>query len=116
MVVDDETIECVAPAGLDNTMVSIAVSNPRGTAVLTDAFSYLDPSDDPVIDALDPSEGPAEGGELVTITGSLFTETVAGETSVTFGGVAAADVVVVDDDHVYGEALVETLLRAAVVI
>ncbi|MCH2104438.1 MAG: ScyD/ScyE family protein [Planctomycetes bacterium] len=96
-VVDDETIECVAPAGLDNTMVSIAVSNPRGTAVLTDAFSYLDPSDDPVIDALDPSEGPAEGGELVTITGSLFTETVAGETSVTFGGVAAADVVVVDD-------------------
>ena len=97
VVVDDATIECVAPEGLDNAIVSIAVSNPRGTAILTDAFSYLDPSDDPVIDALDPSEGAAEGGELVTISGSMFAEAVAGETTVLFGESPASDVLVLDD-------------------
>ncbi len=97
VVIDDTMIMCSAPAGLDNTTVAITVSNPRGVGVLPDAFSYLDPSDDPILDSIDPVEGAAEGGDLITLTGSMFTEAVDGETSVFFGEDAASDVLVLDD-------------------
>jgi hypothetical protein len=100
VVVDDETILCSAPAGLDNTTVDIFVSNPRGEGVLEDAFSYLDPSDDPILDSIDPSEGAAEGGETITLSGQQFTEVVVGETSVMFGANAATDVEVLNDNTI----------------
>ena len=97
VVVDDAMILCSAPAGLDNTTVAVTVINPRGVGVLADAFSYLDPSDDPILDSIDPVEGLVDGGEVITLTGSMFTETAAGETSVLFGENPATDVLVVDD-------------------
>ena len=96
-VVDDATITCESPAGLDNSTVDVMVSNPRGADVLEDAFSYLDPSDDPAITSIDPTEGDFAGETVVTITGSQFTEVILGETSVLFGASSASNVVVEDD-------------------
>lgn len=50
----------------------------------------------PTLTAIDPATGPAAGGETVTITGDDLT----GTTGVTFGGVAATGVTVVDDNTV----------------
>ncbi|MCA8978403.1 MAG: FG-GAP repeat protein [Planctomycetes bacterium] len=41
VVVSDQTVTCVSPAGLVNQTVSIRLQNSRGEAVLSDAFTYL---------------------------------------------------------------------------
>ncbi len=54
-------------------------------------------SNAPTISGIAPTSGPPGGGTTVTITGEGFLNGVTGATLVTFGGVAATDVVVVDD-------------------
>lgn len=51
----------------------------------------------PTVTAVNPTTGSPQGGTNVMITGSGFLEDVTGATSVTFGGLAATGVVVVDD-------------------
>jgi hypothetical protein len=107
--------------------VDVTVTTPSGTDTLAGAFTYT-PADTgsgggtgsgtggtggsggtgggsgvggdgtaaaPALSALTPDRGPVAGGQTVVITGSGF---VAGSTTVTFDGVPAASVAVVDDD------------------
>lgn len=83
------TLTCTTPSHAVG-LVDVTVTNPTGTnGTLAGAFTY-DPSTGPVITAISPTSGPADGGTLVTITG---TDLVAPMT-VTIGGQPATNVVV----------------------
>lgn len=51
----------------------------------------------PLLFDVNPSGGPATGGDTVVLTGFYFQDVGAGTTTVTFGGVLATDVQVVTD-------------------
>lgn len=53
--------------------------------------------DPPTLSAITPDTGATQGGTLVTITGTNFLTSVTGATTVTFDGVEATEVTVVDD-------------------
>lgn len=55
------------------------------------------PPTGPVVAQLLPVQGPPIGGTTITISGSRFTEGVTGGTTVLVGGVAASNIVVLDD-------------------
>jgi hypothetical protein len=59
-----------------------------------------DPPTAPTFGSIDPTTGPPEGGTPVVILGSGFLDEVEGATEVTFAGVAAMDVVVVNDTEI----------------
>jgi hypothetical protein len=63
--------------------------------VVPDGFEYI-ADDAPVILSLVPNSGPYTGGTAVLVTGVGFT----GATGVTFDGVPALSVVVVDDENI----------------
>jgi hypothetical protein len=67
------------------------VTTPGGTSATSaaDRFTWLGV---PVVSKVSPGSGPAAGGTTVTITGSNF----AGPAAVSFGGVPATNVVVVN--------------------
>ena len=44
LVLDDVTLECVTPASVLAGAVDVAVTNNRGTATLSSAFSYMEPA------------------------------------------------------------------------
>jgi hypothetical protein len=73
------------PAGL----VAVSVTTPGGTDSLAGSFTYVAA---PTITSVSPVTGPTSGGTAVTITGTDLN----GATEVTFGGVPATTVVVVD--------------------
>ncbi len=72
-VIDSQTIACLTGPG-EPGLVDVVISNPDGQfAVLEAGFEYLpEPEPAPVIASIDPSEGPAAGGTLVTISGENF--------------------------------------------
>jgi hypothetical protein len=82
-VVDATTITAVTPAHAAGT-VAVAVTTPGGTGTRGAAFTYVAVGAAPKIVSVSPSNGPAAGGTVVTITGTNFT----GTTAVTFGGTA----------------------------
>ncbi|PJJ71104.1 IPT/TIG domain-containing protein [Diaminobutyricimonas aerilata] len=92
-VVDDDTIHLVTPPGAPGP-ADVVVQHPDGDAAPL-AFTYLAPGA-PALTGITPTSGPTIGGTAVTITGTGFT----GATGVTFGGVPASSVVVVDDSTV----------------
>jgi hypothetical protein len=65
---------------------SIRVTTPGGISAIVPADTFTYPASVPVITTLDPSAGPAAGGNSVTITGGDFTAASA----VLFGNVAAS--------------------------
>ena len=73
--------------------VDVLVTTPGGSATLVQGFTYVDV---PTITGVDPFEGPTTGGTTVTISGTHLT----GTTGVTFGGLNATDVIVVNDSTV----------------
>jgi hypothetical protein len=56
-----------------------------------------DPLGSPTLLAVAPTSGTTSGGTLVTLTGTGFLQDVTGATTVTFDGVPATDVTVIDD-------------------
>jgi plastocyanin len=71
----------------------VVVTNPDGTsATLTNGFTYFVPT--LTITSISPTVGGTGGGTVVTISGTGFTTGV--QSSVTFGGVPAGNVTVVD--------------------
>lgn len=76
-----------SPAGLGTVSVMVTLADSQ-TQTLLDAYTY---SDSFVVDSIVPAFGSPCGQETITINGVGF---VAGGVSVTFGGVAATDVVV----------------------
>ena len=96
-VVSSTSITAKTPLGPASEQAAIpmdvVVTNPDGTkATLTRGFSYFVPALS--ILSVTPSSGPISGGTVVTITGTGFTTAV--NSSVTFGGVAATNVTILD--------------------
>lgn len=92
-VVNDTTITVTTPAHPLGT-VDVVVTNPDlQTGTFPGAFTYIPPA--PSVTNINPDTGPTAGGTNVTITGQYF-EPV-GTTTVTFDGVSATNVVVVND-------------------
>lgn len=75
-----ETPAADLPGGVD-----ITISNDNGTVVLGNSFTYYE---NIAVTGVEPSRGPAHGGQEVTLEGAGFVE----GTVVTFGGRAAARV------------------------
>ncbi len=93
VVNDDTSITATAPPSYAGTVdVTITASGGTSAPSSGDQFTYLAP---PVVDGLDTTGGPVDGGTTVTIWGSGFT----GATEVDFGGVPA-DFVVLDDNSI----------------
>jgi hypothetical protein len=90
VVVDATTITCETPPHAPG-LVDVTVTNDFGTDTLSNGYNY---NDAPTVSAVSPQHGSVAGGTAVTITGSNFTSTP--DTTVTFGGVAAVNVVVVN--------------------
>jgi len=89
------TITCIAPAGAAGTTVDlqVAVAGRSVTAVAAYTYSALAL---PAISALNPASGLMAGGTAVTITGVNLN----GTTAITFAGVAATSVNVVNSTTV----------------
>ena len=88
VVVNSTTITATTPAGsAGGVTVTVTVNGQSGS--LATGFTY---TVGPTISSVSPNSGPTAGGTAVTITGANF---AAGAT-VTFGGVAATNVVVVN--------------------
>ena len=94
-VFSDTAFLCTAPTGLPGQPVSVEATNSNGTATLSDAFTYSAPS--PSVTAVNPPTGSPLGGTLVTLSGTGFSDFAPGSNLVTFGGVLATDVTVIDD-------------------
>lgn len=87
--VDSDTqITCDTPSGTAGA-VDVVVQHPDGNGTLTNGFTYLGLA----ITDVSPAEGPAEGGTLVTITGSGFTDV----DTVLFDGDAGTSLTIVND-------------------
>ena len=91
VVVDESTVTCTVAAGAAGTL-AVVLTSPNGTATA----SWTRYSTAPTISNLAPSTGAAAGGTAVTITGTNLT----GTSGVTFGGIAATAVVVVNSTTV----------------
>ena len=91
-VVDDNTVTAQTPAHAAGSVLVLVVT-PGGQVGNANAFTYVAA---PMLTAVAPDTGPAAGGTTVTLTGTGLT----GTTDVTFGGVPATGVLVVDDTTV----------------
>ena len=88
VVVNSTTITATTPAGSAGAVtVTVTVNGQSGS--LTNGYSYIAP---PTVTSVSPNTGTTAGGTAVTIMGTNF----ATGATVTFGGVAATSVVVVN--------------------
>jgi hypothetical protein len=88
VVVNATTITCVTPARPAGP-VSVLVTTGGGPNAANTLYTYVAA---PTVTSVSPAEGPAAGGQAVTIAGANLT----GATDVTFGGAPATNVVVVN--------------------
>ncbi|MGA9860602.1 MAG: IPT/TIG domain-containing protein, partial [Terriglobales bacterium] len=89
VVVNGTTITATTPAGSAGA-VTVTVTNPGSqSGNLANGFTYAVV---PTVSSVAPNNGPVAGGTAVTITGTNF----ASGATVTFGGTAASNVVVVN--------------------
>lgn len=91
-LVSSTSLTCVTPVG-DPGPADVEVENHRSSiGVGEEAFFYLAP---PLVDAIDPPDGPTFGGELVTVRGAYFRPGAL----VFIDGAPCSDVEVVDHQH-----------------
>lgn len=88
-VIDEFTLEAVAPPGAQAGTVDLSVETPAGLASLIAAFEYSSPIG-LIVTAVQPERGSTSGGTVVTITGSGWDPAMALE--VHFGTIAATGV------------------------
>ncbi len=81
-IINDSTIQVVAPAGANPGSVPVVITSAGGVASGF-TYNYIDA---PTVISLSPVSGPADGGTSVTITGTNLSTT----TNVTFGGISSA--------------------------
>ena len=88
VVVSATSITLTTPAHSAGA-VTVVVTNPDGqSGSLANGFTFVAP---PAVTTVSPTSGPSAGGTAVTLTGTDFTTGA----TVTFGGVAATNVIVV---------------------
>ena len=93
VVVGSTQITAATPAGAAGPAM-VTVTNPDSqTGSLTSGFTYVVA---PAVTSVSPNSGPSTGGTAVTITGGNF----ASGATVTFGGTAATNVVVVSSTQI----------------
>ena len=109
VVASATSITAVTPAGTLGQQ-DVLVTTPLGSATAVNAFTYEIPA--PTIASLSPTSGTTLGGTTVTISGANLT----GATSVTFGGVAATNVVVVSDTSITAVTPARTAGAKSVVV
>ena len=109
VVASATSITAVTPAGTLGQQ-DVLVTTPLGSATAVKAFTYEIPA--PTIASLSPTSGTTLGGTTVTISGANLT----GATSVTFGGVAATNVVVVSDTSITAVTPARTAGAKSVVV
>ena|GEM_PF-3674211 len=68
-VISDTQLTCTTPAHAPGT-VDIQVITGAGTTTFANSFTYANP---PTITVVDPTSGPPDGGNTLTVTGSGFT-------------------------------------------
>ena len=78
----------VTPISVTAGSVAVSVTTPGGLGTRADGFTYLGT---PTVTSVSPGTGPLSGGTTITVTGTGF----AAGTTVSVGGVAATNVVVV---------------------
>ena len=109
VVASATSITAVTPVGTLGQQ-DVLVTTPLGSATAVKAFTYEIPA--PTIASLSPTSGTTLGGTTVTISGAHLT----GATSVTFGGVAATNVVVVSDTSITAVTPARTAGAKSVVV
>src|SRR6185503_2358851 len=93
-VLSDDTLTCVTPPGIPGENVRVKVVNRNGQVALENGYAYRPL---PTLTGATPGRGLATGGTRVTLTGSSF-QTSPGATSVvTFGGIPAKSLQVIDN-------------------
>lgn len=96
-VVSDTEIVAVPPPGAPGTVdVTVVGTELCGDIVGVDAYTYVPAG--VTTTSLSPDHGPESGGTSVVISGSGFTSPDV--TGVTFGGVPATDVTIIDDQTI----------------
>jgi hypothetical protein len=95
----DTSITVTAPARESAAVVRVSVTTPGGTSSTLSSSTEFRYVGRPVIDSVSPAAGPVAGGTQVTITGSNFVD-VSALTGVTFGGIAATNVVVTSETEI----------------
>ena len=92
--VSDTQLTVTSPQAAAGT-VDVTVTTPAGTSTATpaDQFTYVAAAAAPAVTGVSPTSGSVAGGDTVTVTGSGFT----GATGVSFGTVAASNLVLVSD-------------------
>ena len=84
-----------APGGVPGTQdITVTTSGGSSQAVTADTYTW-DPV--PTVTGVSPGQGIAGGGATITVTGTGFTQSRAGATTVSVGGVQATNVVVSSD-------------------
>jgi hypothetical protein len=89
VVVNDRQLQVTAPAHAAGAVDVVVTLADTSTSTLAAALTYLEQVR---VQGISPASADAAGGVEVTVTGAGFDAT----TTVTFGGIACADVVVVD--------------------
>jgi hypothetical protein len=89
VIQDSTTLTCLAPPNLAGPK-DLTVATPGGRS-LPAVYVY---EDTPKLAAVSPNEGPTAGGTTIALTGSSF---VAGDTTVTVGGVPCTGLTVTSD-------------------
>jgi hypothetical protein len=93
-VINDTTIEAIAPTGIYNQSVRITVTTNAGRGVSGQMYTYT--AGVPKVYSISPNTGDIAGGESVLIGGYRFT----GATSVTIGGTEVPSYTIVDDSRI----------------
>lgn len=91
VVIDDNTITCLTPAGDAGPARSVVVTTPSGSNAGNTLFTYV--ASLPIVTAISPPIGATTGGISVTITGRHLS----GVTAVTIGGIAVPSFSAIDD-------------------
>jgi hypothetical protein len=92
VITADDTLTCLTPAGVESPPAAdVTVTTSGGTATLPAAFTYTAPAL-PQVTGVAPPTGTTAGGTAVTVTGTELNAA----SEVTFGGVPATNVTVVD--------------------
>ena len=102
--VDSNTqITAVSPAGPDGTTVDVTVTGPGGTSATSAADQFEWESLNPRITSLNPTHGPAAGGNTVTLNVGAFLPAATGlTTTVTFGANNATNIAFGPTDPISG--------------
>jgi hypothetical protein len=100
-VASPTSLTCTTPPGTFGAQVDVVIRTPGGVSggLPAPTFTYLDP---PTVTKIDKNRGPSAGGDTVTVTGTNFVAGNGGadgkpNTTVTFGGTAATNVLVGSD-------------------